>query len=277
MGRSTVANIIKDVCKYIWEILQPIYMPTPTEEVWNLVEIGYRQQWHFPNCLGSIDGKHVTVKCPSKSGSLYYCYKQKFSIVLLAIVDPYYKFIAIDVGSYGKDSDSRIFENSTFYQRLVNNQLNLPQPKPFPGCTNPMPHVFIGDEGFALKPYLMRPFPREQAERDREKAVFNKRLSTARRVVENAFGILAHKWRVFFRPFEIDINSTVTVVKAACCLHNYLRIKNQILATESEEAQRQLPLIAAFQPSRIDNRRSNTVAFDIRNNFMAYFNNQNCM
>lgn len=80
---------------------------------------------------------------------------------------PFYK--AIDVGSYGKDSDSRIFENSAFYQRLVNDQLNLPPPKPFPSCTKPIPHVFVGDESFALKPYLMRPFPRKQAKRDDEK------------------------------------------------------------------------------------------------------------
>lgn len=61
----------------------------------------------------------------------------------------------------------------------------------------------------------MRPFPRAVVTQDEAKKVFNKRLSRARRVVENAFGILAQKWRVFFRPVELDVNTTDYVVKAA--------------------------------------------------------------
>lgn len=102
------------------------------------------------------------------------------------------------MGSYGKDSDSKIFEDSEFYSKLVNNELHIPPPKPLLGGTTNLPHVFVGDEGFAIETYLMRPFPKNQVENNGEKSNFNKRLSSARRIVENAFGILAQKWRVFF-------------------------------------------------------------------------------
>ena len=61
----------------------------------------------------------------------------------------------------------------------------------------------------------MRPFPRSAVVNDARKEKFNKQLSRARRVVENAFGILAQKWRVFFRPIETNAEIAERVVKAA--------------------------------------------------------------
>lgn len=138
----------------------------------------------------------VTIKCPSNIGSLHYCHKQKFSTVLLAVVDADYKFIMIDVGSYGKDSDSTIFQNSVFYKKLIDNQLNVPPPKLLPGMEVPMPHVFLGDGGLKLDFFFMRPFPTDIVIRDHRKANYNRRLCGARRIVQSAFGILAQKWRV---------------------------------------------------------------------------------
>jgi hypothetical protein len=124
-------------------------------------------------------------------------------IVLLAIVDPYYKFIIVHIGSYRQRSDSGIFKNSAFYREYFDGKTILPL-KPLQGTNISVPHVLIGDEGFALQTYLVRPFLRSEIVNDARKKKFNKQLSRARHVVENAFGVLAQKWQVFFRRIETD-------------------------------------------------------------------------
>jgi hypothetical protein len=154
---------------------------------------GIRELWGFPNCLVSTDGKHVKLKCPASSGSNYFCYKNYCSIVLLVIVDPYYKFMVVDIGSYRWHSDSGIFKNSAFYWEYTDEKTILP-PKPLLGTNIPVPHVLIGDEGFALQTYLMCPFLTAAIANDARKKKFNKQLSGAQCVIENAFRKLGQKW-----------------------------------------------------------------------------------
>ncbi|RVE51175.1 hypothetical protein evm_004140 [Chilo suppressalis] len=273
IGYSTVAKIIKEVSQAVWSVLQPICMPLPTETTWKECEQEFRVRWGFPNCIGAIDGKHVYIKCPKNSGSLHFCYKERFSIVLLAVVDPYYKFTMIDVGSYGKDSDSTIFQKSSFYQRLINNQLNIPEPKPLPEKERPIPHVFLGDGGFKLEKFLMRPFSTVIAARDQRKRKYNKRLSSARRIVESTFGILAHKWRLFLSVIELDVNTTVDIVKAACCLHNYLIINKQDnVVRDNDEIMNACQNVRALGSLSLNRDRTNLSAYAVREEFISYFN-----
>jgi hypothetical protein len=53
--------------------------------------------------------------------------------------------------------------------------------------------------------------------------IFNYRLSRARRFVESAFGLLAARWRVYQKPFEIPVSKVDKVVLATCVLHNFLK------------------------------------------------------
>lgn len=112
--------------KVIWIFLRPLYLLTPTEETWKRAEIGFREIWNFP-----IDGKHVQIKCPANSGSNYFCYRQFSPLVLLSIVDPLYKYLVVDVGSYGRLSDHGICEKSSFYSEFLFGKTILPA-KPLP-------------------------------------------------------------------------------------------------------------------------------------------------
>ena len=201
-------------------------MPQPTKENWQRVESGFSIKWNFPNCVGALDGKHVVMKAPAKSGSLFHNYKGTFSIVLMALVDSSYRFTFMDIGDYGSNTDGTIFTRSAFGQALVDGELDLPGPKELPNYPEGgvLPHCIVADEAVPLRHDIMRPYPRghRQIKLTREEQIFNYRLSRTRRIVENGFGILVQRFRVFNRKLPLMSHNADKVVKACCILHNYL-------------------------------------------------------
>ena len=101
---------------------------------------------------------------------------------------------------------------------------NIPQPESVKGCGfDPLPFFLVGDEISPLKAWLMRPYPGKLAE---QKRVFNYYLSRARRVIENCFGILAARWKIFSTPIDASVVNTERYTLAWIALHNYLRQTN---------------------------------------------------
>ena len=133
------------------------------------------------------------------SGSLYYNYKGAFSIVLMTMCDANNKFIFVDIGSYGSNSDGGVLAKSNFYNLVDSKSPGIAKEQDLPGAARlgKLPFVAIGDEALPLK-FLLRPYP-GAALNDPEKAIYNYRLSRARRIIECAFGILVHRWRVLLR------------------------------------------------------------------------------
>lgn len=114
-----------------------------------------------------------------------------------------------------------MFAASALGQKLNSNDLNLPDPAAVEAGGPSLPYVFVADEAFPLKENLLRPYPgRQIPERQR---LFNYRLSRARRIIENAFGIFCQKWRIFRSPIIGLPQNVISYLKAALVLHNWLR------------------------------------------------------
>ncbi|XP_053987931.1 uncharacterized protein LOC128881174 [Hylaeus volcanicus] len=173
----------------------PLAMENPTPDKWKKTAEEFFDIWNFPNCIGALDGKHVIIQAPADSGSQFFNYKKTFSIVLLALVDAYYKFIAVNIGGYGRNSDGGLFASSKL----------------------------VGDEAFSLKKYLLRSYLGSQIQEDRSKRILNYRLSRARRVSENPFGILSQKFQLYNRRLKSKPENADKIVSTTCILHNYLR------------------------------------------------------
>lgn len=220
-GGTTVQKIVQETSRVLWEYLQPEFMPIPTRQNWLEVAQRFYTLWNLPNCIGSVDGKHIRIKAPRNSGSTYINYKGYFSIVLLGVVDADGLFLTVDVGEYGRNSDGRAFQVSNFGQAMQRGDLNLPDPTPLPGETLLVPYYFVADEAFSLKKNLMRPYSRNQLTNERK--AFNNRLSRARKSVECAFGMIRTKFCALATPVCCDPENVDTIIKSMCVLHNVIR------------------------------------------------------
>lgn len=271
LGYCTVSVIINETCAAIWKYLQPYVMPKPTPEMWTSIAENFECLWNFPNCIGAIDGKHVNIRAPWNSGSLYYNYKNFFSTVLLAVADAKYKFIIVDIGAYGRNSDGGILTSSKLGQLLRDKKLGIPPNKSLPGTTEALPHVFVGDEAFPLSENLMRPYPGNQVSNNNEKKVYNYRLSRARRIVESSFGILMQKFEVFQKKIRMQPKYLDSMILACTCLHNYIIDDDVLTGNETFPNSSRNSILQNV--TSVITREENSI--EIRDKFKTYFNSQN--
>jgi hypothetical protein len=108
-----------------------------------------------------------------------------------------------------------------FGHALYNKKLNLPSPRKLPQSNRVAPFVFVADAAFAQHENLMKPYP--QLGLTTAEEIYNARVSRARNVVEDTFGILTSRFEIFQRPIHLVPEKCTTVVMAACYLHNFLR------------------------------------------------------
>ena len=73
------------------------------------------------------------------------------------------------------------------------------------------------DDAFPLQENLIKPFSYKEMQYERR--IFNYRKV---KTVENAFGILANRFRVFLTKISLEPNNVVKIVLASCALHNML-------------------------------------------------------
>jgi hypothetical protein len=116
-GKRSISGIIADTTPAIRTTLQLLFLPAPNKSKWKHVAERYLDLWNLPNCIGSLDGKHICTKCFPKTVSLYFNYKGYFSVMLLSYADADALFTTVHVGDVGKNSDGSVFRAST---RLTN-------------------------------------------------------------------------------------------------------------------------------------------------------------
>ena len=241
VANNTIAGIIPEVCEaIIAEFMDECIVCPSTPDEWLEVERQFRLRWNMPHALGAIDGKHVAIKCPPHTGTRYYNYKGYFSIIMLALVDADYKYIWLNVGANGGCSDAQIFNSSDLKPLLEDASIAFPPPRALPEERYVLPYYFVGDDAFALRTWMMKPYSRRNmAHRQR---IYNYRVSRARRIVENVFGITAQKFQCLHTTMRQHPDIVTKIVLACCILHNLhrMRYRRDALLVDQEDADHNL-------------------------------------
>lgn len=272
ISHSTISTFVPRVLLSLKEHLQDRFLPQANQIDWAQKAQEFWDRWQFPNCVAGIDGKHVRIMSPDKSGSLFHNFKGFFSIVLFAMVDANCKFLLIDIGSYGKEGDAGIFQKSELGRKVSAGEI-FPPPKELPGLGIKVPHVIVGDEAFRLDKHVMKPFTQKQALTDNFKRNFNYALCRGRRVTESAFGIMCVVFRIFFTPINLKPETVDLVIFVCCCLHNMLRnefIANNphtlpIIQVDEVPTQNMIPLAGTGGFAKVE-------GFKVRSRIAEYLN-----
>ncbi|CAH1989520.1 unnamed protein product [Acanthoscelides obtectus] len=209
ISKSSISKCIPEVCDVMYQALDE-YLQVPDKRKWEDIQVGFHHRWNFPGCCGAIDGKHVAIQAPPNNcGSEYYNYKGTNSLVLLAVVDHDCCVKYVDIGSYGRNSDDGgVFQASSLYPVLEN------------GSLLPEGGFLVGDDAFPLKIYLLKRYPNEPTIAEK---IYNYSFDRARRIVENAFGILVSRFRILAKPIQLQEKTAIKMIRTTCVLHNWLR------------------------------------------------------
>ena len=92
---ASKALIVREVSTAIVEEYgdEVVRCPTSPQE-WKAGAQGFEDRWNSPHAICALDDKHVAIKCPEDSGSIFYKYMYKgfYFIVLMALVGAKYDF-----------------------------------------------------------------------------------------------------------------------------------------------------------------------------------------
>ncbi|XP_054740142.1 uncharacterized protein LOC129245758 [Anastrepha obliqua] len=243
------------------------YFPNSNSE-WEAIAKEFAVKWQFSNCIGALDGKHITFRPSRTEGAFYYNYKGTRSIILLALVDANSKFIFVDVGCNGRSNDAGVFLQSKL-RAVLQEEKEIPNAASI-GNDRRLPYVVVGDDAFPLQMHLMKPYPYHT--QCQEKQVFNQRFSRARYVVEHAFGILSNRFRVFLAPINLKVATVEKIVLTCCALHNYL-IENGEMFTDDRVNAETVNNNHSTDSDVFYNPRKGA-AENVREQFLKYFNEE---
>lgn len=205
----------------------------------------------------------------------------------MAIVDADYNFLYANIGCQGRISDGGVFRNTSFFKKLEENDLILPPEKYLNGREKSVPYVFVADEAFPLTVNILKPYPGSHEKGSIKRTyihTYNYRLSRARRVVENVFGILSAVFRVLRKPMLLEPSKAELVITTCVYLHNYLRKNKSSRDTYSppdffdREVEGhntvgtwRLETNNTLRPLERVGRRASRLAEENRNEFAEYF------
>ena len=157
-----------------------------------------------------MDGCHIQIPKPHvENPNAYLNRKQFYSLLLTAFCDSKRRFCNIHAGLPGSWHDARAFRHTAVATALAEN----------PHALLPAGTHIIGDSAYPLLPQLLKTY-RDNGHLTARQKHFNRRLHSARVIIEHAFGLLKGKFRRLRYLQMGSVQRASAAVMAFCILHN---------------------------------------------------------
>ncbi|CAJ0606312.1 unnamed protein product [Cylicocyclus nassatus] len=217
---STVAAIVREVTEAIIIDMHSEAFPRIKRGKFIQVARITQERYDYPRAVGFLDGKHIHIKKPARSGSIFYNYQHYNSIILLALCDCDHRIIAYDVGAPGRADDAGVLRDSALKRFLDRHDNVFPLTTEL-GNVGPVQYHILVNGGFGQGHRFIRPYREAEADTP-DKRRFNKQLSGARQIIEQTFGLLAQRFQVLMYRMNLDPVQTQRLVISLMILHNLL-------------------------------------------------------
>lgn len=160
--------------------------------------------------IGAIDGWLCAIACPRSSENVN---QRSFhsgnyghhGINVQAACDSMARFTYLSIQCPGSTNDPVAFESCSLSQQCAS----------FP----PSFHL-VGDNAYVCNETMLTPYAGTQ-KLSSSKDSFNFYLSQVRIRIEQAFGLVVNKWRIFRSPLTVKLANVQYVIQAAFRLHNF--------------------------------------------------------
>lgn len=217
VGRATAMKIKDSFCfSLVSNANDYIKFPITEAETRKCIQ-GFEHISTFPQVVGAVDGTHIPIKAPQENPHAYYNRKQFSSIVLQGVADSEKKFLHVSTGYAGSIHDARVLRMSSLYTAVENNTI-LKAPLKRIGGRAVKP-LLVADPAYKLTTWSMKPYPQARGITVRQNN-FNRSLSSARVVVEQAFGLLKGRWRCLLDNLDECVDKACYTIITCCILHN---------------------------------------------------------
>lgn len=188
----------------------------------------------FPGAIGAIDGSHIMIPKPEENQDSYINRKGYHSLLLQGVVDNNKKFIDVFCGEPGSLHDARLLRRSAIYAKILENP-------DFIGA-----FYLLGDSAYPNLNWIVTPFT-DTGFLSEEQKLFNKRHSSKRVVVENAFGLLKGRFRRLRGLENWNLTLCAEIILGSCILHNICMDDTINLVDDIEENDENQPPNMPFQ------------------------------
>ena len=258
VGRCTALKLKEEFCSALLRVGNDyIKFPKGEAETRDAIE-AFEEISSFPQVVGAIDGSHIPIASPNEDANDYYNRKQFHSVVLQGVADAKGRFIHVSTGYAGSIHDARVLRMSSLLNEVENGRI-LVSPVLRTGHGDNIKPLLVADPAYKLTNWCMKPYPETAAITASQRA-FNKALSRARVVIEQAFGMLKGRWRCLLDKLDESIAKIPQTIIACCILHNIcLNIHDDTDVDPHNDGPNPLPPLPGHDANREGTRLRNKI------------------